>query len=99
MGRTRRLERTKKPVLVKIEEIHVPKKDYPPTHQFPPISPRFEELKRHMKKHGQLVPVFLDRDKILIQGHYRLWAWQELGETFVKALIVLDEKEIAEYFI
>lgn len=96
--------RVKKPMMIKIEDIHIPKKDYPTTGQFPPDSVRFHQLKSHMQKHGQLIPVFIDRDKLLLQGHYRLWAWNALGEVFIRAYVVegLTEeeqsKEIEEYF-
>lgn len=83
---------------VKIEDVHIPKKDYPPSKQFPPDSAPFADLKNHMKKRGQLVPIFIDSDKVLFQGHYRLWAWQGLGEIYIKACMVENENEIDEYF-
>lgn len=95
----RKGQNTGKAQLVKIEDIHIPKKDYPksPGH-YPPDSPRFEELKVMLRNKGQLIPVFINADKLLIQGHYRLWAMQALGESFVKAITVEDECGIDKYF-
>jgi ParB-like nuclease family protein len=103
MKKQQKIEK-RKPVLVKIDDIHIPKKDYPASGQYPPESSGFESLKVHMKKHGQLIPIFIDVDKVLLQGHYRLWAWKEIGETFIKACVISStkeedqEKEINLYF-
>lgn len=98
MVRKPKTRRARKPMLVKIEDIHIPKQDYPTSGQFPPDSPRFEELKVCLKKQGQLIPVFINADKLLLQGHYRLWALQAIGEVFIKALMVENVEEIEDYF-
>lgn len=85
--------------LMKITDIHVPKTDYPEKPgQYPPSSAAFNKLKRTLKKKGMAVPVFVDEDKRILEGHYRLWAWQSLGNKFVAVVIIGKVDQIAQYF-
>lgn len=86
------------PVLMKISNIHIPKKDYPPSGQYPPDSRPFEDLKRSLDKHGLLLPVFVNRDGLLFQGHYRYWAWQQLGKSHIPVIIVEKMEDISKFF-
>lgn len=88
-----------RPILMKIADIHIPKQDYPkPPGTFPPNSVPYSLLKKSLKKKGMVVPVFVNADGLLLQGHYRLWAWMELGKKHVPAIIVKSEEEIVHYF-
>lgn len=89
-----------RPVLTKIEDIHIPKQDFPKTPgHFPPHSEAFEALKKSLRKKGMIVPVFVDKDKRLLQGHFRLWAWQEIGNKHVQAVTVDKPEDIIHHFL
>lgn len=93
------MNRKPRPSPMRIAEIHVPKQDYPKAPgNYPPNSGPFTLLKKSLKKRGMVVPVFVDADGRLLQGHYRLWAWMEMGNKHVPAIIVENEEEIAHYF-
>lgn len=83
---------------MKISRIHIPKKDYPESGQYPPNSGAFDELRDNLKHHGMLIPVFIDANGVLLQGHYRLWAWQTLGNKHVPVVVVESIEEIDKYF-
>lgn len=91
------MNRKPKPILMKISEIHIPKHDYP-EFNFPPKSRPFDSLMKALKKKGMKVPVFVNQDNLLLQGHYRLWAWQGLGNKHVPVIVVDKWDEVAEYF-
>lgn len=93
MGKKPRIRPT--PML--INAIHVPKKDLPET-KFPLDSDAFSSLKKMLKKKGMLTPVFVNQDGILLQGHYRLWAWIELGNKHVPTVTVDKPEEIIDWF-
>lgn len=82
---------------MKMSDIHIGKKDLPSS--FPPDSDSYELLKKSLHKNGMLNPVFVNADGVLLQGHYRFWAWEELGKTHIQAVVVEDEKEIGHYFL
>lgn len=92
------MNRKMKPILMKIAEIHIPKHDYPDK-PFPPSSRKFDSLKKSLRKQGMKVPVFVNRDGLLLQGHYRLWAWQGLGNKHVPTIVVDKWDDISEYLL
>jgi site-specific DNA-methyltransferase (adenine-specific) len=55
----------------------------------------FEKLKRSIAKAGILVPVELDQDLVLIDGHHRVRAWNELRAEGVK---VADYKRNIRFY-
>lgn len=86
------------PILMKIADIHIRKQDLPNT-PLPPQSQAFEDLKKLFKRRGILIPVFVDADGILLSGHYRLWAWQEMGHKHIPTVVVDGEEGIPSYFV
>ncbi len=86
-----------RPALMKVTEVHIPKKDFPTSGQFPPDSCPFRNLKKSMRDHGMRVPVFVNKDGIIILGHYRLWAWQALGHKHVPVVVVNNIKEALDW--
>jgi len=87
-----------RPQPMKMNQIHIPKKDYPESGEYPPKSGSFDDLKKSLKLHGMLTPVFVNADGVLLQGHYRFWAWQALGNKHVPAVVVESVSDIYQYF-
>lgn len=79
---------------VKVDEIYVPIKDYPPSGSIPPDNEPFKKLMTHLQIHGIHTPIFINKDKNLLQGHYRFWAWKAIGREYIPAVMVHDEKDI-----
>lgn len=45
-----------------------------------------------------ITPIFVDQNNQLIQGHYRLWAWQAIGNKHVPVVVVEKEEDIEKFF-
>lgn len=87
-----------KATLLKVDQIHIPKFDLPESGVFPPNSGAFDDLKRTLKDKGLALPIFVNKDRVLLSGHYRFWAWQALGKKHIHAIIVDSKQEITDFF-
>jgi ParB-like chromosome segregation protein Spo0J len=95
------MTRQTQPKLMLIEDIKVREQDKPsqPGSQYPPKSEAFRLLTSSVKKAGLLSPIFIDRTKICLSGHYRLWAAMAAKIEEVPVVVAESHKEVLDWFL
>lgn len=67
---------------------------HPLAEMFPPLSPEeFQKLKADIAKNGQIEPIWINKDSILVDGRHRLQACKELGLQPIVQLFSLTGNE------
>lgn len=59
----------------------------------PPSGERFRELVDSIRHQGLKNPIYVDKDMLVISGHYRLLACRVLGKKDVPVVVVKDLDE------